>query len=124
MVKLVYCLKRLPKLSREESQRYWYETHEPLVKSLQEALAIRRYVQVHTSEAGLNDALQEGRGGPEAYDGVAELWWDSLEAMEKAMESEAGQAASQELLEDEKRFIDLVNSPLWIAEERPVIGEI
>ena len=124
MVKLVYCMKRLPNLSREEFQRYWYETHGPLVKSHQEALAIRRYVQVHTLEAGINDALHEGRGGPDAYDGVAELWWDSLEAMEQAMESEAGQAAGQELLEDERRFIDLVNSPLWIAQERPVIGEI
>jgi hypothetical protein len=26
------------------------------------------------------------------------------------------------LLEDERRFIDLASSPIWLAEEHPVIG--
>lgn len=64
-----------------------------------------------------------GRDGPEPYDGVAELWWDSVEDLQDAMGSPAGQVAALELLEDEKTFIDLSNSPLWIARERPVIGE-
>ncbi|MGH7820684.1 MAG: EthD domain-containing protein [Candidatus Binatia bacterium] len=32
MVKLVFCLRRLPHLSRAEFQRYWRETHGPLVR--------------------------------------------------------------------------------------------
>jgi len=32
MVKLVFCLTRLPHLSREEFQRYWRERHGPLVR--------------------------------------------------------------------------------------------
>ncbi len=35
---------------------------------------------------------------------------------------EAGRAAGRELLEDERRFIDLENSPLWFNRARP-IGE-
>jgi hypothetical protein len=27
MIKLVFCLRRLPHLSREEFQRYWLESH-------------------------------------------------------------------------------------------------
>ncbi len=42
MIKLVYCLRRLPNLSREEFQRYWLETHGPLVRSRAQALRIRR----------------------------------------------------------------------------------
>src|SRR5262249_12358508 len=48
MIKLVFCLRRLPHLSRAEFQRYWGETHGPLVRRRAEALGIRRYVQLHT----------------------------------------------------------------------------
>jgi len=40
MIKLVFCLRRLPNLSREEFQRYWLDTHGPLVRELAPALAI------------------------------------------------------------------------------------
>lgn len=121
MIKLTYCLRRLPSLSREEFQRYWFDKHGPLVRKHGEALGIRRYTQVHTIDDPVNDGFRDSRGGPEPYDGVAELWWDSVEDLQDAMESPAGQAAALELLEDEKTFIDLPNSPLWVARERPVI---
>src|SRR5438309_3985732 len=79
MIKLVFCLRRRPELSREEFQRYWREQHAPLVRSHAEVLRIRRYVQVHSLPRESQTALQASRGGPEEYDGVAELWWDSLD---------------------------------------------
>ena len=69
MLKLVFCLHRLPGLSREEFQRYWKEVHAPLVRRYAEALGIRRYVQLHTAESALNDALRASRGGPVPCDG-------------------------------------------------------
>ena len=120
MLKLVFCLRRLPHLSRAEFQRYWRETHGPLVRRHAAALRIRRYVQVHTLDDSLQDALRATRGGPEAYDGVAELWWDDRAAFEAVLADPAGQAAARELLEDERRFIDLGHSPLFVAEERPL----
>ena len=122
MVKLVFCLRRLPHLSRAQFQRYWGETHGPLVRSHAATLGIRRYVQVHTLDDPRQEVLRASRGGPEAYDGVAELWWDSLDALEAATREPAGQAAALALLEDERRFIDLARSPLFVAEERPVIA--
>ncbi|HEV7732479.1 MAG TPA: EthD domain-containing protein [Candidatus Binatia bacterium] len=122
MVKLVFCVRRLPHLTREAFQRYWRETHGPLVASVAETLQIRRYVQVHTLDHPMNAALAASRGGPEAFDGIAELWWDSADAIAAATASDAGRAASLALLEDERRFIDLARSPLWIAEEHPVVG--
>jgi uncharacterized protein (TIGR02118 family) len=122
MVKLVFCLTRLPHLSREEFQRYWREQHAPLVERNADTLRIRRYVQVHARDTDLDEALAASRGGePRAYDGVAELWWDSVEDLMEAYSSEAGQAAGAELLEDEQRFIDLARSPLWLGEEHVVI---
>ena len=123
MLKLVFCLHRLPHLSRAEFQRYWWNTHGPLVRRHASALRIRRYVQVHTLDDPLQDALRATRGGPEAYDGVAELWWDDRAAFEAVLADPAGQAAARELLEDERRFIDLTRSPLFVAEERPVIDD-
>jgi uncharacterized protein (TIGR02118 family) len=122
MIKLVFCLRRLPQLSREEFQRYWFERHAPLVRSHAATLKIRRYVQTHTDAQPLNDALQASRGGPDAYDGVAELWWDSADALAAATATPEGQAAGAALLEDERRFIDLERSPLFVAVERPIIG--
>jgi len=122
MTKLVFCLRRLPHLSREEFQRYWYDRHGPLVRSHAAALRIRRYVQTHTLDHPLNDGLQASRGGPQAFDGVAELWWDSVDELAAATASEAGRAASLTLLEDERKFIDLERSPLFVAVERPIVA--
>ncbi len=121
MIKLVYNLRRLPNMSREEFQRYWRETHGPMVRSRAQVLRIRRYVQVHTLESPMNDALRRGRGALEPYDGVAELWWDSLDDLAAATASPEGRKAGQELLEDERRFIDLERSALWVAQEHPIV---
>ena len=122
MIKLVFCLRRLPGLPPSDFHRYWRETHAPLIRRHAAALRIRRYVQVHTLGDVLNDALRETRGGPEAYDGVAELWWDSRDDLAAAIATPEGQQAGAALLADEQRFIDLTRSPLWIAEEHSIIA--
>jgi uncharacterized protein (TIGR02118 family) len=122
MLKLTFCLRRKPELSREAFQRYWRETHAPLVRGFASALGIERYVQVHTAHDDLGAALREGRGGPEPYDGVAELWWRDRAAFEAALATPEARHAGAELLADERRFIDLAHSPLWLGEEHPVVG--
>ena len=122
MVKLSFCLHRLPHLSRAEFQRYWREQHAPLVARHREALRIQRYVQLHSSDSPANALLRASRGGPEQYDGIAELWWRSEADLAEATSSEAGRRAGQELLEDERRFIDLARSPLWLGAEHEILG--
>ena len=122
MIKLVFTLRRREDMTRAEFQRYWREQHAPLVKRHAEALHIRRYVQVHARDTDLDEAVAGARGSePRFYDGVAELWWDSVEELVAAFSSDAGQAAGRDLLEDEQRFIDLPRSPLWFGEENVVI---
>lgn len=122
MVKLIFCARRAAHLSRAEFQRYWREVHGPLVRTYAAVLRIRRYVQVHTLDHPVQEALRASRGGPEPFDGVAELWWDSVDDLLGANDDPAWRAASLALYEDEQRFIDLSRSPLWIGEEHPIVG--
>ncbi len=123
MIKLVFTIRRRKGMTREEFQRYWREEHAALVRSHAETLHICRYIQTHATDTPIDEALAGARGSePRYYDGVAELWWDSMEDLLAASSSDAGRAAGQALLEDEQRFIDLSRSPLWLGEENVVIG--
>lgn len=55
-----------------------------LVRKHAPALNIRRIVRHHTVEYPLDEALPGGRGGPEPFDGVAEVWCDSKGALTQA----------------------------------------
>ena len=121
MIKLTFCLRRLPHLSRAQFQDYWINTHGPLVASVAETLQIRRYVQLHSLPAEANLGIRQARQAPDEYDGVAELWFDSLEALLANGQRPEAQAAGAMLLEDERRFIDLPRSPLWFGEEKVVV---
>jgi uncharacterized protein (TIGR02118 family) len=122
MIKLTFCLVRLPHLTRDAFQAYWFETHGPLVASVAETLQIRRYVQLHSLPADAHAAIRASRQAPEEFDGVAELWFDSLEVLAANGQRPEAQAAGRLLLEDERRFIDLPRSPLWWGEERVIVG--
>ena len=121
MIKLVFCARRLPHMSRAEFQKYWYENHGTMVKKYAAALRIRRYVQVHTLDHPIQEAFRQSRGGPEAYDGVAELWWDSVDDFVGRLADPAAQEASARLLEDERRFIDLPATSIFLTEEHEII---
>src|SRR4051812_42168404 len=121
MIKLVFCLRRLPTLSLPEFQRYWGENHAPLVRQHAPALRIRRYVQNHTFHDARLSRVAAARGGQvAAFDGVAELWWDDVDDLLEATSTPEGQRAGLALLEDEKTFIDLPNSPLFFSAEHDI----
>lgn len=123
MFKMIYCLRRKPGLSREDFQRYWRDQHAPLVRRHAPSLGVRRYAQSHTVDVPMLAMVPAARGSTgQDYDGVAELWWDSREALFAALATDAAQRASRELLEDEATFIDLANSPVFFAEEIAPVG--
>ena len=120
MIKLTFCLTRLAHLSRAEFQDYWRNHHAPLVKSFQDALKIKRYVQVHALADELSAPLRGPRGAPDGYDGIAELWWENVGDM--ASTDPQARQAGRALLEDEKKFIDLAKSPIWLSTEHEIIN--
>jgi uncharacterized protein (TIGR02118 family) len=122
MIRLTYILRRKPETSFTDFQNYWRDKHGPLVAKHSTALNILRYVQVHTVDDPINEALPGERKMLKPYDGVAELWWTSRDAFILPSLTEEGQAAGAELLEDEKKFIDLPNSPIWLGYEYPQVN--
>jgi uncharacterized protein (TIGR02118 family) len=123
MIKLVFVIRRRKELPPEEFHRYWLEEHGPLARKLLESLGARRYVQAHTLDTDLNARLAGARGTDTAYDGLAEVWWDSLDALLAAAGSEAGQSANETLIEDEARFIDFGRSSFFITEEHAILEQ-
>jgi hypothetical protein len=117
MIKLIYCLRRLPHLSLEEFQAHWLEHHSQFGRR---AKGIRRYVQYHTlANDPIREAmLQAGVSSVEPYDGVAIAWWDDLDALRTDMTESPDIAAA---LEDENLFIDHNQSVAFLTREQVIV---
>lgn len=122
MLKLTFCLRRLPELSRKEFLTYWKDKHAPLVARHRRVLKIERYVQFHGHDPALLAETRQARGDLTPYDGVAMLWWQDADHVRKMMDDPAALRASAELLEDEKKFIDLTRSPVTWGEDHVIFG--
>ena len=100
MTKVVVLLYRRPDLTREAFRVYWRDVHGPLGAAMP---GIRRYVQ--------NRPAMENA----PFDGMAEMWFDSTEAMQIAFTSpEAAKAAA-----DVPNFLD--RTEIVLVEEVAVV---
>lgn len=120
-IKLTFCLRKRADLTEEDFYDYWLNSHGPLVRSFEKALGTWKYTQLHRQHSEMGVALAAVRGAPQAYDGIAEMWWRSRADLEAASTSEAGREAGRVLLEDEKKFIDLAQSPVWLNEIHDIV---
>ena len=121
MISLLHVFHRRSDLSLEECQRYWREIHTPLALRHAPALRVLGYVQAHTIEHPLADAVRASRADIEPYDGVAEFSWKDREDLTTALHSPEGKTAAAKLIENERRFIDHSRSSLWLAKKHVFI---
>jgi uncharacterized protein (TIGR02118 family) len=113
MVKLVICASRKPGITREEFGTYWREKHGPLVKSVTEfARHVRKYVQCHWTESPVPFGIAA------QYDGVAELWFDSVEEAQAAFREPK---YFEIIRPDELKFVDPRQCISFVTEEVDVI---
>lgn len=90
----------------EEFSRYWREVHGPIGRRIP---GLRRLVQSHT-------VPQPADMGAADFDGMAELWFDDLSALEAARRSPEWRAST----EDEANFIDKSRTAVFVTEEREI----
>jgi uncharacterized protein (TIGR02118 family) len=122
VIKYVYCIRRAAGLSAEEFRRYWLDEHAPLVRRYAEALRIRRYAQCHQLDTPINAQLRNARGTGEPFDGVGEIWWDSLDEMIAGSATSEGREGARLMHEDGRNFIDFARSAVFITEIHDLIG--
>jgi uncharacterized protein (TIGR02118 family) len=120
MVKLVFIIRRREDLGTEEFHKYWLEKHGPLVRSFADAIRARKYVQSHTVRPDFNAMLAQARAMGEAYDGITEVWWESIEDMMAGLDTVEGRKANRALAEDEAKFIDHKRSFIFMTEEHTI----
>ncbi len=122
MLRLTFLIRRKQGMTKKDMQKYWLEEHGPLVAGRSKTLGMLRYVQVHCTDddhsrlAGRRGAMEE------PYDGVAEVWWESKDAMVEATRSKEGREVDQILRDDEQHFIDLERSVAWFNYEYPQVN--
>ena len=109
LVKGVWQLKRLPGRSLEDFRKYWTEVHGAMGHHLP---GVRRYVQSHLIDEAYLYATPQ-------FDGVAQLWFDSPEAMQTAFESPAGKAMAA----DGANFLDTNFTRNFVAREHVVVEQ-
>lgn len=124
MVKLIFCLRRRHDLTHEQFLAHWSGPHAAIGTAGAEAIGARRYVQNHTLSHSLNDALQDSRKSPPAFDGVVELWFDDIDAVQRTFTDEDARKVLRELAKDELNFVDLANSPIFVVEEHEYWNEL
>lgn len=84
MIKLIALLKRKPGMTLEQFAKRWLDEHTKLSSKMP---GVREY-RINIAAPHQPDDTAEP-----LYDGTAELWWDSMEAMEAAFSSPEGVVA-------------------------------
>jgi uncharacterized protein (TIGR02118 family) len=93
MIKSFAILKKKDSLSQDEFVRYWKEKHGPLVAKV--IPGMKKYIQHHPVRVP---------GVEYEISGIAELWWDDVESIQKYLKWRQSEEAKV-LIEDEKQFI-------------------
>jgi len=108
MYKMIFGAKRRPGMSRDDFGRYWTTVHAEKAKKVP---GIRRYV--------INLAPDlSGSGAEQAYDGFAEVWFES----EQAMRDSARSPEIRSVLDDEPNLFDLSTRFSVIVREHVMVG--
>ena len=119
-VKATYLLARREGLSQAECHATWLADHGPLVKSFAETLRMAKYVQSHTIAPEINAGFQAARGFQPPLDGITEVWVDPPDDPAAGGATEASRAAGAALVEDERRFVQMDRSRLFMTREHVI----
>ena len=115
MVKLVYCITKKPGRYDDEFFRYWQNIHGPIGARIP---GLRRLVQSHRVNVSGDSAPASQRASD--YDGMAELWFDNVEALLAARQSPEWKAST----EDEANFVDHKRVAYFVSEEHVILDAI
>lgn len=112
MIKLIVAVRKRPDMSAGEFHKYWRTKHAGLVRdNPATSKYVRKYVQSHTIP-------REYERGEVAYDGTAELWFDTPQDKD-AFFSDPDYLRI--IRPDESRFADMTQTVFFVTEEELVL---
>ena len=113
LLKVSCYLTRHPGLSHEEFYRYWTEEHTPMLdKPMPGAPKVHRYVQLYP----IPETIPSLATAP--FDGVAKIWFDTLEDAAAMFTSEHYNTV---VAADEENFLDRSRTLFMYASEKQII---
>ena len=107
-IKRLSFIKRKPEWDRDEFFRYWKDVHGPMALAMP---GLQRYVQCHA----LPSAYEKGEP---RYDGVAEMWYESLGDLNFSLASPEFKEVAQP---DGTKFVDPDSAFTLITEEYRIV---
>lgn len=117
-IKLSVVIKRRDGMSFAEFDRYWNTTHAKIVTSVPEFTRhVRRYVQAHlvSEYTGTGDTSKlTTQWGKASYDGIAELWFDSIAEMVAAFNEPK---FMEHIAPDDEKFVGATETQLFTLKE-------
>lgn len=113
MIKLTIFVARKPTLSFEEFDSYWRTKHRKVIEDTHTFNRhVKKYVQCH---AVPSDTIF---GSDSKFDGIAELWFQDIEAMTEAF----NEPEYMEIIRpDELVFVDVENCLSFVSEELSIL---
>ena len=112
MVKLIVCVKRRPDMDVEEVHQYSRTSHGELIKSVP---GPRKYVRKYIQSNTVQQAYERNEA---PFDGVAELWFDDMAAVDGFF---ADPDYITKVRLDERKFTDHTNLAWFVTKEEPII---
>ncbi len=117
MIKQTSIVYRLPHLTRPEFDDYWRKVHAPLIALVANVLGIRDYVQF----SPLDDNSPLAKMNGLACDGIAQVWFDSPQAVLSSNTVPEAREAIELIRKDEAQFIDRERTSRIWGSEREII---
>ena len=119
MFKIIMLSTKKASLSTTEFTRLW-RLHSQKVEDFKEVLRIQRYCKTVPLTGG-NQLSTQRETLPFKFDAMGELCYGCKDDFLRTRDSEEGRRVLAILKEDEKRFVDLSNSVMWLGEEEQVL---
>lgn len=119
MFKINFFMRKRADISLDQFSNYWRERHGPYAMSGRTAtLEMNRYVQNHLILTPQSASVSAKTGSGEVpFEGICQIWFESEEAVMKTRSSADGARATEDLVSDERNFIDLHDSAIRFYRE-------
>ncbi|OGQ79232.1 MAG: hypothetical protein A3G40_01660 [Deltaproteobacteria bacterium RIFCSPLOWO2_12_FULL_57_22] len=114
MMKIVRFVRKRRDMTTDEFKKYWLTKHSELEKMVVQKTPVRKITA--------SFATGELKGGKELpFDGLAEIYFDSVEDMKVFYESEIHKTGV--MRKDEENFVDMAADPIRVVTEEYVVAE-